>query len=153
MPRIVFIIIVLILVGLVVWGAIALFKGGGFGMGGNKAGTSFTVEGMTVEVLREGKGKEAQNSDMVTVNYVGTLTNGTKFDSSYDRKRALTFVVGEGKVIKGWDLGLVGMRVDEKRRLTIPAELAYGATGFPAAGIPENATLVFEVELLRIVGK
>eukprot|EP00091_Calanus_sinicus_P019766 TRINITY_DN5093_c0_g1_i3.p1 TRINITY_DN5093_c0_g1~~TRINITY_DN5093_c0_g1_i3.p1 ORF type:complete len:206 (+),score=31.86 TRINITY_DN5093_c0_g1_i3:155-772(+) len=89
------------------------------------------------------------NGDLVSVHYVGRLANGTKFDSSYDRKRPLDFVVGKGQVIKGWDLGLVGACNTERRRLVIPPSLAYGEQG--AAGvIPPGATLVFEVEIVNI---
>ncbi|MEK7464158.1 MAG: FKBP-type peptidyl-prolyl cis-trans isomerase [Patescibacteria group bacterium] len=96
-----------------------------------------------------GSGEEAMNGDVVTVNYLGTLANGTKFDSSYDRGQAFSFKLGTSQVIKGWDLGLVGMKVGGKRTLTIPPEMGYGSTG--AGGvIPPNATLIFEVELLEV---
>jgi len=80
---------------------------------------------------------------------VGTLTNGTTFDASRDRGQAFTFELGEGMVIKGWDEGLVGMRAGGKRKLTIPADMAYGSSS-PSSAIPANSTLVFEVELLKI---
>ncbi|MGC9599247.1 MAG: FKBP-type peptidyl-prolyl cis-trans isomerase [Minisyncoccia bacterium] len=108
---------------------------------------NFKINDVTV-----GTGAEAKNGDSVTVNYVGTLDDGTKFDSSYDRNQPFTFVLGAGKVIKGWDLGVVGMKVGGKRELTIPPELGYGASGVPQANIPPNATLHFTVELLSVNG-
>ncbi len=85
----------------------------------------------------------------VDVHYTGWLTTGAKFDSSLDRGKPFSFKLGAGQVIKGWDQGVVGMRVGGKRRLTIPSHLAYGDRGFPGA-IPPGATLVFEVELLGV---
>ena len=98
-----------------------------------------------------GTGSAVASGDTVTVHYVGTLTNGTKFDSSYDCGQPYTFRVGAGQVIAGWDQGLVGMRVGGKRRLTIPPSLGYGnrANG----PIPANSTLVFEIDLLSIAGR
>jgi FKBP-type peptidyl-prolyl cis-trans isomerase len=101
------------------------------------------------ETLKPGTGKEAKLGERVTVHYVGTLTNGQKFDSSRDRGKGFGFTLGRGEVIKGWDQGVAGMRVGEVRKLTIGPELAYGARGFPPV-IPPNATLVFEVELLAV---
>jgi len=101
------------------------------------------------EILKEGNGEVAENGDTVSVHYIGTLEDGTKFDSSLDRGTPFSFTIGEGKVIAGWDQGLLGMKIGEKRKLTIPPNLAYGEYGIPGA-IPENATLIFEIELLGI---
>jgi len=108
-----------------------------------------TVSGLKYEVLRTGNGPAAQSGQTVTVHYTGWLTDGTKFDSSVDRGQPFSFSLGSGQVIKGWDEGVAGMKVGEKRKLTIPPELGYGQQG--AGGvIPPNATLVFDVELLAI---
>src|SRR3989338_2612035 len=104
---------------------------------------------LKIEDLTLGTGAEAVNGKSVIVNYSGTLTNGTKFDSSYDRNIPFSFTLGAGEVIKGWDLGVAGMKVGGKRKLTIPADLGYGTRG-AGADIPPNATLVFEVELLEV---
>ena len=104
---------------------------------------------LKIEDLTLGSGAEAVNGKTVTVNYSGTLTNGTKFDSSYDRDTPFSFTLGAGEVIKGWDLGVAGMKIGGKRRLTIPSDLGYGARG-AGGDIPPNATLVFEVELLGV---
>lgn len=95
-----------------------------------------------------GTGAEAVSGKKVTVNYLGTLTNGTKFDSSYDRNQPFSFNLGTGQVIQGWDQGVAGMKVGGKRKLVIPPSLGYGATG--QGSIPPNATLVFEIELLGV---
>jgi FKBP-type peptidyl-prolyl cis-trans isomerase len=95
-----------------------------------------------------GKGAEAVNGKAVTVHYTGTLKDGTKFDSSVDRKEPFTFTLGSGQVIKGWEQGIQGMKVGGKRKLTIPADLAYGNNAVGA--IPANSTLIFEVELLEV---
>src|SRR5215475_7988325 len=104
---------------------------------------------LTIENLKEGTGAEAKVGNTVTVHYVGTLTDGKKFDSSRDRGRGFSFTLGKGMVIKGWDQGVAGMKVGQLRKLTIPAHLAYGERGFPPV-IPPNSTLVFEVELLEV---
>ncbi len=104
---------------------------------------------MQVEDLKQGDGDEAKPGQSVTVHYVGTLTDGSKFDSSRDRGQGFTFKLGAGQVIRGWDQGVAGMKVGGQRKLTIPPELAYGTRGYPPV-IPANATLVFEVELLGV---
>ena len=91
----------------------------------------------------------ARGGDQLTVHYTGRLENGTKFDSSVDRGDPFRFTLGAGQVIRGWDEGFLGMKIGEKKTLTIPPEKGYGARGAPPA-IPPNATLVFEVELLGI---
>ena len=108
-----------------------------------------TPSGLKYQVLKRGQGSFAMKGETVSVHYTGWLTNGTKFDSSVDRGQPFQFTLGAGQVIQGWDIGVTGMRVGEKRKLTIPADLGYGAQG--AGGvIPPNATLIFDVELLGI---
>jgi FKBP-type peptidyl-prolyl cis-trans isomerase FkpA len=111
--------------------------------------TITTASGLKYQVLKKGKGAVAKAGQTVTVHYTGWLTDGTKFDSSVDRGQPFTFNLGAGQVIKGWDEGVAGMKVGEKRKLTIPPDLGYGPQG---AGnvIPPNATLIFDVELLGI---
>lgn len=104
---------------------------------------------LKIEDQKIGSGDEAVAGKKVTVNYVGTLTDGTKFDSSIDRNQPFTFNLGAGEVIKGWDQGVAGMKVGGKRKLTIPASLGYGEAGAPPA-IPGNATLIFEIDLLKV---
>ena len=115
----------------------------------NQSGTSFDVEGTKVEILKQGTGVAIKAGDNITVNYVGTLADGKKFDSSIDRNSPFTFIVGKGNVIKGFDAGLLGAKIGEKRKITIPPESAYGSTGIPNV-IPPNSTLIYEVEILGI---
>ena len=110
-----------------------------------------TASGLIYEDTVEGNGAEALAGAFVTVHYTGWLTDGSKFDSSKDRDEPFEFPLGRRNVIAGWDEGVQGMRVGGVRKLTIPPQLGYGARG--AGGvIPPNATLVFEVELLDILG-
>jgi FKBP-type peptidyl-prolyl cis-trans isomerase FkpA len=108
-----------------------------------------TVAGLQMDDTVTGEGAEAVSGKRVTVHYTGKLTDGTKFDSSLDRSAPFTFALGAGQVIRGWDQGVVGMKVGGKRTLTIPGNLAYGERGVPGT-IPANATLVFDVELLAV---
>ena len=104
---------------------------------------------MKIETIISGSGASPKSGDTVTVHYTGWLTDGTKFDSSVDRDDPFAFVLGQGQVIQGWDQGVAAMKVGDKARLTIPPDMAYGASGYPGA-IPPDATLIFEVELLSI---
>lgn len=106
-------------------------------------------ENLIIEDVVVGEGPIALPGNTVTVHYVGTLTDGTQFDSSIDREQPFSFVLGKGNVIPGWDQGVQGMQVGGKRKLSIPAELAYGESG-QGTIIPPNATLEFEVEMLGI---
>ena len=106
-----------------------------------------TASGLIIEDITVGSGTEASAGQDVTVHYTGWLTSSEKFDSSKDRNDPFVFPLGGGRVIRGWDEGVQGMKIGGKRKLTIPPDLGYGAHG--AGGvIPPNATLVFEVELL-----
>ncbi len=144
----------LILVLLVGGGAffyMKYFKGGGFGGGATfeKKDEGASV-GVRVEVLKEGTGAVVEKGKSISVHYTGSLeSNGSVFDTSLKRGKPFMFIYGVGQVIRGWDLGLEGMKVGEKRKLTIPSDLAYGKRG---AGnlIPPDSTLVFEVELLEV---
>jgi FKBP-type peptidyl-prolyl cis-trans isomerase len=105
-------------------------------------------DGVVRNDIKVGTGPEARSGQRVRVHYTGKLTNGTTFDSSVG-KQPFTFNLGAGEVIRGWDLGVAGMKVGGRRKLTIPPELGYGARGAPPQ-IPPNATLVFEVDLLGV---
>ena len=111
--------------------------------------TITTPSGLKYTVLKAGKGAKPKPGQEVFVHYTGTLTNGKKFDSSRDKGQPFSFKVGAGQVIPGWDEALSTMKVGERRKLTIPPKLGYGAAG--AGGvIPPNATLIFDVELLKL---
>ena len=122
-----------------------LSKRGGSGGGAEVT----TASGLKYVEVVEGNGATPQRGQTVTVHYTGRLTNGTKFDSSVDRGRPAEYKIGVGEVIKGWDEGIMSMKVGGKRKLTIPANLGYGAMGRPP-NIPANSTLVFDVELLSV---
>lgn len=105
---------------------------------------------LEIKTTQEGTGDRAVKSgDTISVNYTGKLMDGTKFDSSLDRGTPFTFTIGQGQVIKGWDQGLIGMKVGEKRTLAIPSELGYGERGSGSI-IPPNAALIFDTELVSI---
>ena len=141
-----------LLLGVAGVGALVLFadagSGGAAGGPPSVSGQSmFTPSGLEYVDVVQGTGPVAAAGQRVSVHYTGWLTNGTKFDSSGDRGQPFDFPLGGGQVIRGWDEGVVGMRVGGKRRLIIPPDLGYGARG--AGGvIPPNATLIFDVELL-----
>ena len=106
----------------------------------------FDVLGITT--IQQGDGQEAQVGDTVSVHYEGTLSDGTKFDSSYDRGQPIEFTLGENYVIEGWEKGVIGMKVGEIRELKIPSSMGYGESGNGI--IPGNAGLIFKIELLEI---
>lgn len=113
---------------------------------------AFSVDGrllnLVIDDVKIGTGPEVKNGDKVTVHYVGTLQDGTRFDSSYDRGTPFYFTVGKGAVIAGWEKGIIGMKVGGERILVIPGDMAYGNR--QVGTIPANATLVFAIELLKI---
>lgn len=111
--------------------------------------TKFDPTKLAIEDIKIGGGDEAAVGDKVYVHYAGWLSDGTKFDSSYDRGQPFSFTVGQGQVIAGWDQGILGMKAGGKRKLTIPAAWGYGASGVPGV-IPPNSILIFEVELVKI---
>ena len=112
-------------------------------------GATITESGLAYIMVKEGSGIQAENGKTVSVHYTGKLTDGTKFDSSLDRNQPIEFVLGQGRVIKGWDEGISYLKVGGKATFIIPSDLAYGERG--AGGvIPPNATLIFDVELVDV---
>lgn len=111
--------------------------------------TQTLESGLIIEDEKIGEGEEVKSGDTISIHYTGTFTNGQKFDSSLDRSQPFETQIGAGKVIKGWDEGVIGMKIGGKRRLIIPPALAYGEQGVPGS-IPPNSTLIFELELLEI---
>lgn len=106
------------------------------------------VERLIIDDVIIGSGNHVKEGDVVTVHYIGTLQNGQQFDSSYSREKPLTFTVGEGRVIAGWEQGILGMQEGGKRILVIPSAMAYGSEGY--GPIPRNATLVYAIELIEV---
>jgi FKBP-type peptidyl-prolyl cis-trans isomerase len=106
------------------------------------------VTELKIEDIKVGTGSAVKSGDTVSINYIGTLEDGTKFDSSYDRNQPFETQIGVGQVIEGWDKGVIGMQVGGKRKLIIPYQMAYGENGY--GPIPAKATLIFEVELMSI---
>src|SRR4051794_35661384 len=109
--------------------------------------TQTTASGLQYAIVHPGTGAQPKGGETVTVHYTGWLTDGKKFDSSRDRNSPFQFVIGRGQVIRGWDEGVSLMKIGETRTLVIPPALGYGTRGIPGV-IPQNATLVFQVELL-----
>lgn len=109
-----------------------------------------TASGLVYWDLRMGTGEVAKEGSRVRVHYTGWLTSGKKFDSSVDAGTPFDFRIGDGEVIKGWEEGVLGMKVGGKRQLRIPPALGYGAEGTPGGSIPPNATLIFEIQLLAV---
>jgi hypothetical protein len=131
-------------------GVVSLVIAGAIFLNDGVQNNASVKNGIEVEILQSGSGAMAAAGNQLRVHYVGRLEDGTQFDSSYDRGQAFVFVLGAGLVIQGWDIGIEGMQVGEKRRLVIPSEFGYGSHGVPGT-IPPDATLVFEVELLEII--
>ena len=124
------------------------------GVGQNNMENIQQVDGVKITVLQQGTGDTAKTGDRVSMNYTGSLEDGSLFDSNVDPKfnhvEPFTFTLGEGQVIQGWDIGVEGMKVGEKRKLEINSEFAYGERGAGEA-IPPNTKLIFEVELVEII--
>jgi len=118
-------------------------------LGVDMASMTKTPSGLAYKDVKVGDGAEAKAGQMASVHYTGWLPDGTKFDSSRDRGEPFSFPIGAGQVIKGWDEGIIGMKVGGKRQLRIPPDLAYGEAGHPPQ-IPQNATLIFDVQLVAI---
>ena len=107
-----------------------------------------TPGGVKIEILKEGKGPLPEKGKTVSVHYTGTLSDGTKFDSSRDRGEPISFPLGTGRVIKGWDEAIAQMKIGTRAKITIPPAMGYGDRGAGGGVIPPNATLIFDVELM-----
>lgn len=150
-------VIIGIIVGVLILGGIIFFVMKSTSSGGatpNKSSKKVLRKmtergGVEISVLREGKGPEIKRNQIAKVHYVGRLTNGQEFDSSRKRTMPFEFKIGAGKVIEGWDVGVVGMKKGELRELVVPAAMAYGNKSVGGV-IPANSTLIFEVELMGI---
>jgi FKBP-type peptidyl-prolyl cis-trans isomerase FkpA len=136
-------------IGLIIGAVVVLHNGSDSSTSGASPSPSASSSaGLVSTDETVGTGDEAVAGKTVSVNYLGTLADGTKFDSSYDRNQPFEFTLGAGQVIKGWDQGVVGMKVGGKRKLVIPPGLGYGAQA--NGSIPANSTLTFEIELLSV---
>jgi FKBP-type peptidyl-prolyl cis-trans isomerase len=146
-------VIIVILLSVIGYFAYGALTGGGSQTtptsSASESGMITMPSGLQYQDLVVGDGAQAAAGDQVSVHYTGWLEDGTKFDSSVDRNQPFDFTLGQGMVIAGWDEGVAGMREGGKRKLIIPPDLAYGAAGYPPT-IPPSATLVFEVELLKV---
>jgi FKBP-type peptidyl-prolyl cis-trans isomerase FkpA len=118
-------------------------------LGVDLAGMRQTESGLYIRTLEPGQGPAVRQGQIAIVHYVGWLSDGTQVDSSRERDEPLPIRLGDGRVIEGWDEGITGMRVGERRRLVVPPDLAYGSQGSPPT-IPRYATLVFDIQLLGI---
>ena len=145
-----------IVIGIIVLGVFAYFI---FGLNEGPASTNITSDAppattketnanVKIEDIKVGTGAAVKSGDTIVIDYTGTLANGTKFDSSLDRGTPFETQIGVGQVIKGWDLGVIGMKVGGERKLTIPPELGYGDQG--QGSIPPNSVLIFDVILREI---
>jgi len=134
------IIVVAIVIGIIIYT---------FGFFG-KIKKDITMNDLKIEILKEGVGVSAVLGDEVVVNYAGSLEDGREFDNSYKRGQPFPVTIGEGRVIQGWEKGLQGIKVGEKRRLTIPPALGYGAQEVGGGLIPANSTLIFDIEAVEI---
>jgi FKBP-type peptidyl-prolyl cis-trans isomerase FkpA len=137
-----------VVIALIVGGVIMLTNNNGSKPAASPSPSASQATSLGIKDTTVGTGAEAVAGKSVTVNYTGKLTNGTVFDSSYSRNQPFTFTLGAGQVIKGWDEGVVGMKVGGTRELTIPPSLGYGNQA--AGSIPPNSTLIFTIQLVSV---